>query len=78
MPTMGDNEAPLRPTIRRSASFSRKNLKPTASEVIKRLASNDAHLITCDLSNSAGLQMKSRELMPQLGAALTNGEHQLH
>lgn len=42
----------------------------TAGEAIKRLAENDPELKSCDLSNSAVLQMKSNELMPQLADAL--------
>ncbi|KAL1521096.1 hypothetical protein AB1Y20_022650 [Prymnesium parvum] len=59
-------------SVKRAASFSRKNLRMTAGEAIKRLAENDARLTTCDLSNSAVLQMKANELMPKLGEALAN------
>ena len=56
--------------IKRTASFSRKNLRLTAGDAIKKLAENDPSFTACDLSNNAVLQMKSKELMPQLGAAL--------
>eukprot|EP00966_Prymnesium_polylepis_P256450 5924496-Prymnesium_polylepis.1 len=58
------------PTVRRTASFSRKNLKMTASDAIKKLTENVPSFATCDLSSNAVLQMKGKELLPQLATAL--------
>ena len=46
------------------------NLKVTPNDAIARLKSNDPTFISCDLSGSAILQMKTAELLPQLAAAL--------
>lgn len=44
----------------------------TPGLAIERLKANDPTLTTVDLSNNAVLQMKGKELFPQLGEALAN------